>query len=129
RPASWTGPVVAVVASAILLVLVVAASQVFLRPATLDGLLPRVRDGIGFWTAFAAISLSAVGALALTALTGMRRAAGAGFLVLAVVEAAVFTLPYNSKVPNQDVPPPSRVMAWLHDHSGGRTVAFVDVFL
>ncbi|HUQ63938.1 MAG TPA: YfhO family protein [Acidimicrobiales bacterium] len=93
-------------------------------PHDLRDLLPTFRDYLGFWVL--AGLLAVVGAVALIAarrLGANETAVGAGFVAIALLEAALFAFPYNPRVPPSEVFPPSSTMAWLGENARGGYVA------
>ena len=86
-------------------------------PASLHG-------GIGFWALVAAASLlAAAGLTAGTWRLGPRGPAMASLLVLVLIEAGLFAIPYQPQVPIAEAPPPSQAVAWLQQHAGDRPIA------
>lgn len=92
--------------------------------ARVDLLGPALPHGwITFWLVFGAACLVGAAGLATAAWFGMRRTAASGLTLLALVEAAVFAVPFQPQLPSSEVPPPSAAMDWLVAHAGTRTIA------
>jgi len=116
RPAA----VVAAAVGAVALGAVVAAGLLFaIRGAAVETMFPHVRHYLGFWIAFPILAAVAAGGFLAAGRMGVSHVATLGFTVLALVEGAVFAVPFNDQVPAASVPPPSRAMAWLAAHRGG----------
>jgi hypothetical protein len=94
-------------------VLLAAGVLVATRHQYVDTLLPPIRSNIGFWVAVSCASAAAAGAFALSSRLGRARAAATGFSVLVLLEGLIFALPYNHRLPRDEVPPPSQAVDWL----------------
>jgi hypothetical protein len=93
------------------------------RGSGVDTMLPAFGGDIGFWVAVAAASAVAGVALLVVAASGGGRPAAAGFVAIALAEAALFAGPFNPRVSPADAQPRSQVLDLLTSLAGDQQIA------